>query len=70
MSLDLHSRILLSKIKTPTPDYEWVAQVSLLRPGFLLVNEFRPNTHSTFVRAILVSPLYRKRKVTAELSFS
>jgi hypothetical protein len=43
------------------PDVEWVAQVSLLRPGFLLANGFQPEhpglksetwaTHSIFFRA-------------------
>jgi hypothetical protein len=29
---------LCKKIKLQPPDFEWVAQVSLLRPGFLLRN--------------------------------
>jgi len=44
--------IPLSKISLRPPDLEWVAQVSLLRPGFLLRNRPYRNTHSKFVRAI------------------
>jgi hypothetical protein len=54
--------ISLSKIKLQIPDFEWVSQVSILRPGFLLAMGSRPEhpglkietwaTHSIFVRVI------------------
>jgi len=44
----------LSKINLRPPDFEWVAQVSLLRPGFPLRNRSYRNTHSIFVRAIFI----------------
>jgi hypothetical protein len=50
--------------KVRTPDVEWVAQVSLLRPGFLLANESWPEhpglksetwaTHLIFARATFI----------------
>jgi len=57
--------ISLSKIKLQIPDFEWVSQVSILRPGFLLAMGSRPEhpglkietwaTHSIFVRAIFIT---------------
>jgi hypothetical protein len=37
------------------PDFEWVAQVSILRPGFLLAMGSGRNTHSIFVRVIFMT---------------
>ena len=55
-------RFALLKNKLRLPDFEWVAQVSLLRPGFFLADGPKPEhpglksetwaTHSTLVRAI------------------
>jgi len=45
--------IPLSKINLRPPDFEWVAQVSLLRPGFLLRNRPYRATHSIFVHAVV-----------------
>jgi hypothetical protein len=57
----VHFSPALSKIKLQPPDFEWVAQVSILRPGFLPRNRSYRNTqvsksetwatHSIFVRA-------------------
>ena len=40
-------------MKLPRTNIEWVAQVSLLRPGFLLRNRPYRATHSIFARTVV-----------------
>jgi hypothetical protein len=53
-ALQIHHASLCKKIKRQPLDFEWVAQVSILRPGFLLRNRSYRNTHSMIIRAIFI----------------
>jgi hypothetical protein len=44
----------LSKNKLQPPDFKWVAQVSILRPGFLLGVGPGRNTHLLFLPIIFI----------------
>jgi hypothetical protein len=45
-------RLMTTEKALPEREVEWVAQVSILRPGFLLGNRSYRNTHLIFGRAI------------------